>query len=261
MRIKNSESTLFCGSSEVSDKSGVFLNNADPNIKLFKIELPQYYDLVDVLLKILTPDEVQRAHRYHHLKDSNRFIICRSFLKIIIAQQKDLEISQVYFEKSDNHKPYFPLDKGLFFNVSHAGNFAIIAIGDCELGVDVEYINPQFEYKDILPTVFNTEELNFIRDSEVNRHAFYKLWTRKEAIVKATGKGIDEDLIKIPVTNGFHNISSSLVCDFENLRVISFKLNANHLGAIAITRDDVEIDKISFQTNPTLNEIEALMHS
>ena len=107
MRIKNSESILFCGSYEVSGRSGVFLNNADPIIKLFKIELPQYYDLVDVLLKILTPDEVQRAQRYHHLKDSNRFIICRSFLKIIIAQQKDLEISQVYFEKSDNHSHIF----------------------------------------------------------------------------------------------------------------------------------------------------------
>jgi len=259
MMIKNTESTLFCGYSEVVQGRHQVLDHNPKAIKLFKIELSQYSNVIDMLSRALTPLELKRARKYHQIKDSNRFIICRSFLKIIIAQRNHLKIPDICFEKSNNHKPFFPLDPSLFFNVSHAGDFALIAIGNCELGVDVEYINPQFQYDDILPTVFSADEIKFIHDSDSERHTFYKLWTRKEAIVKATGKGIDENFINIPVTDGCHKISSCLVSDFKNLSVSSFNLNEDHISSLAITRDDINIDSVMFQVNPTLDDIEALI--
>ncbi|WP_417876541.1 4'-phosphopantetheinyl transferase family protein [Winogradskyella sediminis] len=261
MTIKNSESTLFCGYSEVAEARQQVSEHNPNAIKLFKIKLSQYSDVIDVLSRALTPLELERARKYHQIKDSNRFIICRSFLKTIIAQRNHLKISDVCFEKSNNHKPFFPLDPSLFFNVSHAGDFALIAIGDCELGVDVEYINPKFQYNDILPTVFSADEIKFIHDSDLERQAFYKLWTRKEAIVKATGKGIDENFIKIPVIDGCHKISSSLVNEFKNLRVSSFKLNDDYISSLAITRDDTSIDSVMFQGNPSLDDVAALIES
>lgn len=253
------KSKLICGTHEISYYSKEVSNGINSDIKLFKIELSQYHNIIEILLKFLSPQEAIRAHKYRQLRDSNRFIICRSLLKIIVAQQKSIDVSQVYFEKSDNHKPYFPLDRSLFFNVSHSGDFAIIAIGNCELGVDIEKIDYHFNYSEIIPIVFNDIEINAISRSKLNRLMFYKFWTRKEAIVKAIGKGIDEDLIKIPVTDGIHNVSSSLVCNFENLKVASFKLNEDHLGALAITKDNSNITKIAFHPNPTLNEIMVLI--
>ncbi|EPR74093.1 4'-phosphopantetheinyl transferase [Winogradskyella psychrotolerans RS-3] len=235
------------------------MGNKQPEIKLFKIELSQYSNIIDVLLKYLSPQEVLRAKRYHQLRDSNRFIICRSFLKILIAQQNKIDVSQVYFEKGDNHKPYFPLDKTLFFNVSHAGDFAIIAIGNCELGIDIEKVDDHFNYSEIIPVVFSAIEIEAIHSSEQSRPMFYKFWTRKEAIVKAIGTGIDEGLIRLPVTDGFHNISSFLVCNFKNVRVTSFELNENHIGSLAITTNDINNDSIAFYPNPTIEEIIGLI--
>ncbi|WP_179319621.1 4'-phosphopantetheinyl transferase family protein [Winogradskyella helgolandensis] len=258
MEYNNSESNLFCGSSIIIDRKGEDSDQIHSGIKLYKIELSQYYNITDVLLKTLTPHEVQRAHRYHHIKDSKRFIICRSFLKLLIAQRNDIEISQVYFEKTENHKPYFPLDKTLFFNVSHAGDYAIIAIGNCELGVDIEYIDKHFNYADILPTVFSSEELSFVEMSNFKRQTFYKLWTRKEAIVKATGKGIDDDFSKIPVLDGAHTVPSSLINDFKKINVFSFNLNAYYVGAFAFKGDDIDFKHISFQPLPNIVELESL---
>ena len=83
--------------------------------------------------------------------------------------------------------------------------------------------------------MFSAEEINFIHNSEFQRHTFYKFWTRKEAIVKATGKGIDDEFLKIPVRDGSHLVSSSLVQDFKNVNVYSFDLNASYIGSIACT--------------------------
>ncbi|MGJ8550148.1 4'-phosphopantetheinyl transferase family protein [Winogradskyella wichelsiae] len=233
--MDNSKSIVFCDALEVLDSNQEVLKDVCSDIKLFKIELSQYYQLTDILLKALTSEEVKRAQRYHQLKDSNRFIICRALLKYVIAEEKGLDISQIHFEKKANHKPYFPLDRSLFFNVSHAGDFAVIALGNCELGIDVEQIDSNFKYSDILSSVFSVEEINFISHSEFERRTFYKFWTRKEAIVKATGKGIDEEFINIPVLDGAHFVSSSLVDGFKNIEVHSFNLNADHTAAIAYT--------------------------
>ncbi|WP_179349054.1 4'-phosphopantetheinyl transferase family protein [Winogradskyella pacifica] len=259
MKIKNLESRLFCGLSKVVQAQGEASVYDNSVIKLFKIELSQYYNIIEVLSKFLSPQEVLRAQRYHQLRDSNRFIICRSFLKILIAKQKSIEVSQVYFEKGENHKPYFPLDKTLFFNVSHAGDFAIIAFGNCELGVDIEKIDQHFDYSEIIPVVYDIIEIDTIQSSKDSRSMFYKFWTRKEAIVKAIGKGIDEDLIKIPVTDGFHNILSALVCNFKNVSVISFKVNENHIGALALTNETLSNANIAFYPSPTVDEIRSLI--
>ena len=252
MKIKDSESIIFCETSEVLDSNKEVSKDLFSDIKLFKIELSQYYKLTELLLKSLSPEEAKRAQRYHRLKDSNRFIICRALLKYLIAEEKGLDISQIYFQKADNHKPYFPLDRSLFFNVSHAGDFAVIAIGNCELGIDVEQIDTNFKYADILSTVFSAKEINFINHSEFERRTFYKLWTRKEAIVKTTGKGIDEEFVNIPVLDGAHFVSSPLVKGFTNIDVHSFNLNADHIGAIASTYKN---KSINFYKAPEINTL------
>ncbi|WP_458627023.1 4'-phosphopantetheinyl transferase family protein [Winogradskyella sp. PC D3.3] len=258
MEINSTKSSLFCGNSNLLQKKEATSENSYSDIKLFKIELSKYHHITDVLLSVLSPLEVKRAQRYHHLKDTNRFIICRALLKILIAKEKGLAVSQIYFEKETNHKPYFPIDRALFFNVSHAGDFAIIAIGNCELGVDVEQVDEHFNYSDILSTVFSAEEISFIKDFEFERRLFYKFWTRKEAIVKAIGKGIDDDFSKIPVADGNHEVPTSLVQDFKNINVYSLELQADYFVAIAYTQENKTFD---FYPIPQADELLVLLRN
>lgn len=259
MKIMKSESNVFCGTSEITycDEEVSQLSHSD--IKLFKIELSKYYAIVDNLLKILSPIEVQRAERYLQLKDRNRFIISRSLLKYVLAKETGLDISKIQFEKSSSHKPYLPSDLLVFFNVSHTGNYAVIAVGDCEMGVDLEFIDNQFDFTEIIPNVFNDSEIHLIRTSKDPIISFYKLWTRKEAIVKSIGKGIDDDFIIIPATDGLHKVSSLLMNGYSSINVFSFNLNADYVGALALTENMILKNIICYPL-PSPNELKFFIH-
>ncbi|HLT33962.1 MAG TPA: 4'-phosphopantetheinyl transferase superfamily protein [Aquaticitalea sp.] len=259
--MNSPESQVFCGNSEIIYGNDVITTH-NSEVKLFKIELSSYNDIADILLKeYLTSVEAQRAQKYRHTHDRNRFITCRSLLKYLMAKETGLEVSQIHFEKNSSHKPYFPLDRSIFFNIAHAGNYAIIAISKYELGVDVEFMDPNFDFNEIISTVFNDKEIAFIANSKDKRYWFYKFWTRKEAIVKAVGKGIDDELHKIPVTEGNHCIPTSLLNSFETIKVFSFNLNADYIGALAITEDLPHFAGFSFSPVPTSDELKYLLSS
>lgn len=256
MSTNKPESLIFCDALELFySKELQPKDELSAAIRLFKIELSEYADHINYLTSFLTAEEAERAMRYRHRKDHDRFIICRSLLKYILAETTRTPISTIYFEKTPNHKPYLPTDRSVFFNVSHSSDFAVIAIGPQELGVDLEYRDANFGYQDILPQVFNKTEIKQIQGSENGRAAFYKFWTRKEALVKAIGKGIDDDLKHIPVTDGFHYVSASLLCNHKKINVFSFNLNTDYVGALAVTGSLNDYDQIVCCLPPTLEQL------
>ncbi|EDP70117.1 Phosphopantethiene-protein transferase [Flavobacteriales bacterium ALC-1] len=220
-------------------------------IKLFKIELPVYYDLVSELVSYLNEVELQRAEKYHYPKDTNRFIICRTFLKFILAQKLRLDISEIQIKKDENKKPYLSSDKSIHFNVSHTERFAIIAISNNPVGVDVEYINKNFDYSEVLPHVFNKQEVDAVLKSNTKDYTFYKFWTRKEAFVKATGKGISDSLPQIPATDGNHSINPHLLGNFKSLNVLSFDLHTDYIAALAFGGKNIDTDELLIYNLPT----------
>lgn len=251
-------SSLFCGTLETSTQDFNLKKEDDNGLRLFKIDLLKYQESVSILLNVLSSSERDRASRYHFIKDKNRFIICRSLLKILLAEYTGLPVDKILLDIDANKKPYLPSHPLIFFNVSHAGDYAIIGISKSPIGVDVEYNNKDFDYQEILPNIFNKIEIDQIFNSKVKHHTFYKFWTRKEAIVKAIGKGIDGDISKITVTDGQHAIPSSLVCDFKKINVYSFNLNDDYIGAFAITDNKYNLDRIVFSTTPTIDELKSL---
>lgn len=244
-------SRLYCDTIELSNAHFNKLSQNKLGINLFKIELPAYYDLVPMLVNYLSETELQRAEKYHFVKDKNRFIICRSLLKILLAQTSGLNISEIQIEKDENKKPYLSINRSIHFNVSHAENFAIIAISKAAVGIDVEYLNKDFDYSEILSHVFNNMEIETILNSNNKDHTFYKYWTRKEAIVKATGKGISDNLPLISSSDGCHSIDAELLGGFQNMNVLSFNLDKDYIASLAFDDNNYNSDKISIYSLPT----------
>ena len=247
-------SKLYCGNSEViqgGESAGNLLNS---DVKLFKIVLSDYYKVIDALSKSLTIAERERAERYRQTKDKNRFIISRSLLKHLLAEESGVDIAKITLEKHTNHKPYLPSDKSLHFNVSHAGDIALIAISKYEIGVDIEFIDNEFNYTEILPTVFSKEEMKLIHESKNKRHSFYKFWTRKEAIVKAIGRGIDDALIKIPVINQLHTVPLNLMAGYDIVRVLSFDISENYVASLAVCAPIYDFHNLHIHEAPVAEE-------
>lgn len=253
-------SSLFCRTLNRHAPTSNTNKKAPFGLKLYAIHLSEYQALVSGSVDVLSESERHRADRFHFAKDRNRFIICRTFLKFLLAQHVGLGMDKIHLEIDANKKPFLTSHPSVFFNLSHSADYALIAIANSPIGVDIEFINKQFTYEEILPTVFNTLEIHKVMHSNDSHRAFYQFWTRKEAIVKAIGKGIDDDLPKIPVTDGTHSVPQGLMGDFKQMTVLSFPINDNYIGALAITEDMSDVDNIIFSPLPNVDEIKNLLN-
>ena len=84
---------------------------------------------------------------------------------------------------------------GLETSVSHSGDVVLVAITAAgRVGVDVEFVETR-SHADMLPSVCTKAEQAFVKTPE----DFYAYWTRKEAILKATGEGLHRDMTDVVV--------------------------------------------------------------
>lgn len=106
------------------------------------------------------------------------------------------KVSLVYGE---NGKPELSADNGIFFNLTHSGDYAAAAFDTMPLGVDIEKVREQEQHensKKLAARFFCKREQEFLKKVEKQKGvaasevAFIKLWTRKESYVKAKGTGI-----------------------------------------------------------------------
>jgi len=229
--------TVYCKSIRLPNYSEDQTKAEPEDIKVFKIQLSTYEPMLSYLWTLLNNTEQDRAERYHFKKDKNRFVICRALLKLLISDETNLNVSEINFRKGKHHKPFLPQNPALHFNVSHSEDYAIMAIGNCELGVDVEFVNQQFQYKDIIPTVCTEDEKNWIHKASDALQTFYKIWTRKEALVKAMGIGINDDFKTMPVTDGVHYKKLQMESHRPTVKVFSLNFNVHYQAALALITD------------------------
>lgn len=200
---------------------------------IYSIYFPNFIDLKSDLSKFLISSEINRAERFHRELDKNRFIISRSILKIVLAAHTKLEAKNIHLDYHFNKKPYLASHPWLHFNVSHSEDFAVIAISRTMVGIDIEHIAEDFNFTNLLPEIFAEKEIFAIQNAVNKKNAFYTSWTRKEAFVKALGKGIDEDFKYFPCLDGEHNIAANLIQTNDNWQIYSFGLADQYLAAIA----------------------------
>ena len=117
---------------------------------------------------------------------------------------------------SDNEKPVVD---GLFFNVSHAGDYVVGVLSDCEVGCDIEKnANAPLE---VAEHYFYHSELAYIKAAKNKDKAFFTLWTLKESYMKMTGRGMSLPLDSfevVPTADGFVlGKSSERPCFFETM--------------------------------------------
>lgn len=202
-------------------------------IVIYTIYLPDFIELKSDLSNFLTSKELKKAQRFFKEIDRDRFIIYRSILKFILAAHTNLSVKNIYLDYHFNKKPYLASHPWLFFNVSHSEDFAAVAVSRKNVGLDIEYMSEDFNFTSLLPDVFDDNQILQIQNATDKKHAFYTSWTRKEAFVKALGKGIDEDFKHIPSLDGQHDIDFDLIKNSKNWQVNSFNLANHYLGAVA----------------------------
>jgi len=121
-------------------------------------------------------------------------------MKKIIAGYTKRDVHSIHFGFNDYKKPFLvPNNHQLQFNVSHSGSMVAIGIifTDFKIGLDLEMIDPSYDYDLILRDYFTENEKELIQ--QFGYPAFFKIWTRKEALFKAEGIGLTDEMRWISV--------------------------------------------------------------
>lgn len=206
--------------------------NSEKNLKtdlihVFKISVDLYEKIEKYCGAVLQDNELQKAEKFRQYDDKRRFIIGKFFSKVLLSKQDELEAFEVNFSFTENNKPFY---KDYHFNVSHSGNFVVIVLSPLPVGVDIELIKANFDFESLVPECFNKTEIEKI----INATDFYTFWTRKEALLKATGEGLIDNLNSIDCSEEFVERFGSIY------RLTSLKAADNYLLSLAIKNSDYQ---------------------
>jgi 4'-phosphopantetheinyl transferase len=169
------------------------------------------------LLSTLPKPDQQKTKAYQHDRDQQNCLIGRLMLRHLLLNYFDCPancLEQLYKNK---YGKLF-LNNQLDFNISHAGDLVLCAISDeGAVGVDVEKkvsVNLKEMSSFLLP-----EELETIQSASDQEEAFYEIWTRKESLLKALGRGLSVDLQQVAVQkySGYWNEHPNAIWQFYPL--------------------------------------------
>lgn len=157
---------------------------------------------------LLSVDEVERAARFHSAKHSSRFIVAHARLRQELARLLSVAPDSVVLDAGPHGKPALAgelASSGLEFNLSHSASLGLVGWAwSRAIGVDIEFWRPTRDEAALVRRFFSTTEIAEYEALEHGHHteAFFNGWTRKEAYVKAVGRGIGLPLDSFDITLG-----------------------------------------------------------
>ena len=143
---------------------------------------------------LLSADELRRAERLLDSHKAQAFIVGRGRLRQILGSYLQSDPAAIEFAYGADGKPalHRPQARPLQFNLSHSGNWAVLALSaGVAIGVDLEKIDLSLDYASLAARFFSAaENARLLAVSPPRRRrSFYRLWTRKEALLKGQGRG------------------------------------------------------------------------
>jgi 4'-phosphopantetheinyl transferase len=176
-------------------------------VHVWRVPLVAPASEIERLRKVLADDERQRADRFRFPKDRHHFIISHGALRILLGRYLDMPPEQIRFDYNKYGKPSLARtigDDSLKFNLSHSGKLALYAfVRQREVGIDVEWMHRRIDQAEqIAERYFSAAENDVLRalPERLKREAFFNCWTRKEAYIKARGRGLSLPLDQFDVS-------------------------------------------------------------
>jgi 4'-phosphopantetheinyl transferase len=193
-------------------------------------------------IDLLSIDEVGRANRLRASKSRWRFQASRIALRKILAAYMECTPSELKFGYGDAGKPTLKAHHkdrelaNLSFNLSHSDQLALLAVsGTGSVGVDVEKIRERPAIDRIVQRHFSPKEREgwLMLGTSDRLTEFYRVWTRKEALLKASSLGLSWPLTGADSLRGVIDQASFWLKDLD--------LGSNFTGAVACERVPSEV--------------------
>lgn len=170
------------------------------------------------------PKRLEQAHRFRFREDTLRSLGAGALLYGV------LHIKESDIQYGEFGKPYVLAERK--FNLSHSGDYSVLAVRDGEIGVDIE--KPDERHLSLAKRVFDQEEQEWMAEDPRNR--FFVLWTLKESVMKFFGKGLGLS----PASFSVLNLAKSGKAEIFNRQLFGSSLEITGHWLSVCTEEPVE---------------------
>lgn len=141
----------------------------------------------------LSPAELRKAYTMRSEQARRHFVLRRGLLRRVLSGHTGVSAANLVILKDASDKTVLTGWEDLNFSVTSCQDVILVAVTrNRRVGIDLEYIDIEFDYRAVAQRCFAPSELDLLsrmtpQDAKL---AFFRIWTRKEAFVKAVGRGI-----------------------------------------------------------------------
>ena len=225
-------------------------------VHVWQLMLAEHASSHSLCQSVFSADEQERAARFHFEEHRNDFLIARAFLRTVLGAYLKIEPAAVQFVYNEFGKPSVPAgpENNLFFNLSHSNHVALLAVTrETEVGVDIEQI------RSIEPGLaeryFSATEIRALQQlpKDLYQEGFFNCWTRKEAYIKARGKGLSLPLDKFDVSLAPGQPARMLQIRDSEDQASSWQLAhltpaRGFVGAVAMRSNNLNLTMLNFES-------------
>ncbi len=195
---------------------------------------------------LLSPEERARAASFYFEHDRRCYLAAHAALRLLIARYTGESPGFLAIRKDCNGRPMLE-NSELHISLSHSGSSVLIALSSAApVGVDVEEIRGIPDLMAIARSHFSMTEVEAItRLSPTQRAtAFFVIWTRKEAFVKAIGRGLSFPLRSFGTGHPHQPpyLTGQQGEIWADWTLADVRPDEQHLGAVAIHRPNMPIN-------------------
>ena len=150
---------------------------------------------------LLDPAEIRRARRFHRDVDRVAFIRRRAFLRRVLGELTGVDPGALEFGAGPFGKPFLRTEGPRFNQSRSCGASLLVTSPSHAVGVDLERVAPRTKLEAVAARVQSEGEAAQWEGlpREEHERAFFRLWTRKEAVMKVTGEGFQREAASFSV--------------------------------------------------------------
>ena len=176
---------------------------SDREVDVWRLDCARHGDAARVFESALDAAERDRSRLMQRDDARLRFTAGRWLVRHVLARRLGCTEAEVVLAIGAHGRP-MPAAGGIDFNLSHAGSLVVLALSAARTGIDVEATKRANDWRAIARRFFSMGECAAIEayPEAEQRAAFFRVWVRKEAFVKALGTGIATGLGRFDVSAG-----------------------------------------------------------
>lgn len=208
-------------------------------ITIFTSKMTEMKGYLTSFWQILSIQEKKQAKEFVNNNLKHKYILSHGLLRYILSSYTDIPPQNILYFFNRFNKPFLKSSNQnrIQFSMSHSKDYVTYALSlGNHVGIDIEWQDMDLNLDEIASFVLTAKELDIYQkfSKEEKFQAFYRVWTKKEAITKALGKGLYYPIKKMEIMTSYLHDNAVYINGNNKLHCACLcNLLENYAGAVA----------------------------